>query len=319
MITAWLLLLVPLSMQTLVPPLTPTWPLQHISSPSTLTGDELLRIGEIHDAQHHFYESLTYYQLALSRFREKKQRLGVANTLLKIAQVYERQGKFRDAADALQEALPLLERSADRAAHARALLVWGRVSARLGQSDEARTSLSQAVALFQRTKDRRGWNESLVQLGLFHVSDGVTEPGLSLLQQAWQDARARRDRSQELVAVVALGNAQWFLDRTNEARRFYNEGLHLAETERDMATEAALRLRLASMAEEDGALIEGIDSGKRALFLFQTLRDPVAESATLALLADLYRKMERDVEAEEAEQRARSMYRNRQILVHGGR
>jgi hypothetical protein len=42
------------------------------ASPNTLSGHELLRIGTIHDQQEHFPESLTYYNLALSKFREKK-------------------------------------------------------------------------------------------------------------------------------------------------------------------------------------------------------------------------------------------------------
>ncbi|MBI4000511.1 MAG: tetratricopeptide repeat protein, partial [Nitrospira defluvii] len=128
----WLLLLAVLSGQQ------PIWALPHSastpndSSAGTLSGHELLRIGEIHDHQHHFLETLTYYQLALSRFRERKQPRGLATALVKIARVYERQGKFQEAYTSLQEALPIVARSPDRAAHAGALLVMGRVAARLG-------------------------------------------------------------------------------------------------------------------------------------------------------------------------------------------
>jgi tetratricopeptide (TPR) repeat protein len=290
-----------------------------VSSTKNLTGDELLRIGEVHDHQHHFPETLTYYQLALSTFRENKQARGVATALVKIAQVYERQGKIQEADVALQEAVPIFARSSDRTAHARALLVMGRVSARLGQLENARTSFSQAVTLFNRVNDRHGWNESLVRLGLLLVGDGVIEEGLSLLQQAWQDARTRQDRSQQLAAVVALGNAQWLLDRANAARLYYDEGLQLAEVERNMTIEVMLRLRLAQLDGEEERLTEGIELGKRALFLSQTLRDAVTEAAALSLLADLYRKMGRSAEAEESELRALSIYRSRQILVHGAR
>lgn len=319
MITAWLLLLVPLSHQS------PAWsvphsvPVERVSTAKTLTGDELLRIGEIHDHQHHFPETLTYYQLALSTFREHQQPRGVATALVKIAQVYERQGKIQEADVALQEALPLFARSSDRTAHARALLVMGRVSARLGRLDNARMSFSQAITLFDRANDRQGWNETVIQLGLLDVGDGVTEPGLSLLQQARQDARTRQDRGQQLAALVALGNAHWLLDRANAARLYYDEGLRLAEAERNMPIEAMLRLRLAQLAGEEERLTEGIELGKRALFLSQTLRDAATEAAALSLLADLYRKMGRNAEAEESEQRALSIYRSRQIFVHGAR
>lgn len=57
------------------------------ASPNTLSGHELLRIGTIHDQQEHFPESLTYYNLALSKFREKRQPQGIATTLVKIARM----------------------------------------------------------------------------------------------------------------------------------------------------------------------------------------------------------------------------------------
>jgi tetratricopeptide (TPR) repeat protein len=294
-------------------------PVQQVSSAKTLSGDELLRIGEIHDHQNHFPETMTYYQLALTTFREHKQSRGVATALVKIAQVYERQGKIQDAYVALQEAVPIFARSSDRSAHAGALLVMGRVSARLGYLDNARASFSHAVTLFDRVNDRHGWNEALVQLGLLQVGDGLPEQGMSLLQQALQDARARQDRGQQLAAVVALGNAYWLLDRMNAARPYYDEGLHLAEVEGNMTIEAMLRLRLAQLEGEDERLTEGIELGKRALFLSQTLRDAAIEATALSLLANLYRKMGRSVEANDSEQRALAIYHSRQILVHDGR
>ena len=129
-------------------PFEPSKP-KNAASTSTLSGHELLAIGEIHDHQHHFPETLTYYQLALSRFREKNSSGGIATALVKIARVYEAQGKLLDAYGSLQEAVPIVARLPDRAAHAGALLVMGRVTVRLGQRDEARDSLSQAVTLFQ--------------------------------------------------------------------------------------------------------------------------------------------------------------------------
>ena len=292
---------------------------QESASTGTLSGHELLAIGEIHDHQHHFPETLTYYQLALSRFREKKQLRGIATALVKIARVYEAQGKLLDAYGSLQEAVPIVARLPDRAAHAGALLVMGRVTVRLGQRDEARDSLSQAVTLFKRVKDSRGWNEALVQLGLLQVDEGAEEAGLAALEQARQDARTRHDVEQQLGAILSLGDAHWLLDRTTDARTYYRDGLQLAEAEHHLPFEAKLRLRLAQLDNADGQLNESFALGKRALLLSQTLRDSVAEAAAWSLMADLYRKMERESEAEEADKRALAIYRTREVLVHGAR
>ncbi len=303
----------------------PAWSLhysapgQPVSSGGTLTGHQLLRIGEIHEHQRHFHEALTYYELALSAFREKKQAGGVAQALVKTAQVYERQGKLQDAYAALQEAVPILTGSSDRIARARALTLMGHVSARLGFPEEADESLTRAVALFDRAKERHGWNEASVQLGLVKVGEGVTEQGLSLLQQAWEEARDRRDTGQQLAAAVALGHAHRLLDRPQEARTYYADGLVLAQTMRNMRAEAALQLRLAELESDAGLLAEGVESATRVLFLSQTLSDPEIEAAALTLLADLYRRLERADEAEESTRRALSIYRSRRITVHGGR
>jgi len=298
------------------------WPLRYpssvhlVSAANQLTGEELLRIGEIHDHQNHFPETLTYYQLALTTFRTSKQPRGIATALVKIAQVRERQGKVQEAYAALQEALPILTRSSDRLAHAQALLVMGRVSTRLGNMEVAEKSVTQAITHFDRVKERRGRNEALIQLGLLQVSDGLTEQGLSSLQQGWEDARARGDRDQQLAAAVALGNAQWLMDKEKDARPYYEDGLRLAEAERNIQAQAILRLRIAQLDGENDRLAEGIEAGKQALLLSQTLRDSVTEAATLSVLADLYRKAGRPAEAEESAQRALSIYRHRQIFVH---
>lgn len=303
----------------------PAWAVPHsiaarpVSSTGTLSGNELLRIGEIHDHQHHFPETLTYYQLALTRFREKNQPRGIATALVKIARVHERQGKLQEAYTSLQEAVPILARTSDRVAHADALSVFGRVAARLGNREEAGSALYQAITLFERANERRGWNEALVQLGLLEVDEGRTDEGLSLLQQAKREAGVRRDAEQQLAAITALGDVHWLLDRPTDARAYYDEGLRLAEAEHRMPFEAKLRLRLAQMDHADGQLNQRIALGKRALLLSQTLRDPVTEAAAWALLADLYRQTDRSAEAEEAEQRALAIYRHREILVHGAR
>jgi tetratricopeptide (TPR) repeat protein len=159
----------------------------------------------------------------------------------------------------------------------------------------------------------------MVRLGLLQVGNGQSEPGLSALQEAWQDARTRQDRAQQLSAVVALGTAAWLLDRPNDARRYYEDGLHLAQQERDMALEATLRLRLTHIYSENGRVNDAIDSGKRALIISRTLRDSATEAAALSRLGDVYRKTGQTAEADESDQRALLLYSHRQTLVHGGR
>lgn len=288
-----------------------------ISSPNTLSGHELLRIGEIHDQQEHFPETLTYYQLALSKFREKKQPQGIATALVKIARVYERQGRLQQAYNSLQEAVPLFAKASDRSAHAEALLATGRVAAQLGWPDEARDSLAQAAALFTRVRNARGWNDTKVQLGLLQVIHGPTDEGLSSLRQAAEEARTRRHVEQQFTALLALGDAHWLLGHLNDSRAAYLDALRLAEAEHHLPLEAMLQLRLARLDPENESLSDRVASGKRALLLAQTVQDAAAEAEAWSLLADLYRQLGQMTESEQAETRALAIYRKRELFVHG--
>jgi len=293
--------------------------LRPATSPNQLSAHELLRIGEVHDQQEHWPETLTYYQLALSKFREKKQPQGIATALMKIARVHERQGKLQEAHTSLREAEQLFARAADRSAHAEALLAMGRVAAQLGQRDESREALTRAAALFTRVRNARGWNETMVQLGLLQVVEGSAEAGLSSLQQAAEEARTRRHVDQQFTATVALGDAHWLLGRLEEARAKYLDALALAEAEHHLPFEGMLQLRLARLDQGKDSLPDRVALGKRAVQIAQALHDTAAEAEAWSLLADLHRQLGQQSEAEAAETRALALYRSRELFVHGVR
>lgn len=294
-------------------PSTPT------ASPNQLSGHELLRIGEIHDQQEHFPETLTYYQLALSKFREKQQPQGIATALMKIARVQERQGKLQEAYTSLKEAVPLFAQTADRSAHAEALLATGRVAAQLGQREVSREALTQAAALFTRVRNARGRNDTLVQLGLLQVVDGETDAGLSALQQAAEEARNRRHIEQQFTATVALGDAHWLLGHMGDARTHYLEALALAEAEHHLPFEGMLKLRLARLDEGKDSLTDRLALAKRALLIAQSIHDPAGEADAWSLIADLHRQLGQQAEADQADARAIAIYRSRELFVHGVR
>ena len=289
------------------------------ASPNTLSGHELLRIGTIHDQQEHFPESLTYYNLALSKFREKRQPQGIATTLVKIARIDERQGHPQQAHTSLKEAVSLFAKASDRSAHAESLLAIGRVSAQLGLSDESRDALTQAAALFTRVRNARGWNDTMVQLGLLQIAQGENSAGLTTLQQASEEARTRRHVDQQFTATVALGDAHWLLGHTSDAHSAYLDALSLAEAEHHLPFEGMMQLRLARLDGDQASLNDRVAQGKRALQIAQAVHDTAAEAEAWSLLADLYRQLGQATESQEADTHALAIYRNREVSVHGNR
>ena len=289
------------------------------ASPNTLSGHELLRIGTIHDQQEHFPESLTYYNLALSKFREKRQPQGIATTLVKIARIDERQGHLQQAHTSLKEAVALFAKASDRSAHAESLLAIGRVSAQLGLSDESRDALTQAAALFTRVRNARGWNDTMVQLGLLQIAQGENSAGLTTLQQASEEARTRRHVDQQFTATVALGDAHWLLGHTSDAHSAYLDALSLAEAEHHLPFEGMMQLRLARLDGDQASLKDRVAQGKRALQIAQAVHDPAAEAEAWSLLADLYGQLGQATESQDADTHALAIYRNRELSVHGNR
>ena len=294
-------------------------PVAPAAAPNTLSGHELLRIGTIHDQQEHFPESLTYYNLALSKFREKKQPQGIATTLMKIARIDERQGHLRQAHTSLKEAVSLFAKASDRSAHAESLLAIGRVSAQLGLSDESHDALTQAAALFTRVRNARGWNDTMVQLGLLQIAQGENSAGLTTLQQASEEARTRRHVDQQFTATVALGDAHWLLGHTSDARSAYLDALSLAEAEHHLPFEGMMQLRLARLDGDQASLKDRVAQGKRALQIAQAVHDTAAEAEAWSLLADLYGQLGQATESQDADTHALAIYRNRELSVHGNR
>jgi hypothetical protein len=61
---------------------------------------------------------------------------------------------------------------------------------------------------------------------------------------------------------------------------------------------------------------QGIVPAKRALTLYQSLRDPSREAVSWALLASLYRATGQELQGEEATQHALLIHRHQQFMVH---
>mgnify|MGYP003576702115 FL=1 len=286
-------------------------------SARTLSGEELVRIGEIHDVQNHFPEALTYYDQALASFRAQKQRKGQAIALTKIASIFERQGRRLEAAVQVRQALTLFSKTPDSPVHAEALFLSGRISLWLGDREEAAGLFERAKERYRRTRNVQALGKVRIQSGLLNVSDGSSsDRGLVELQQVLDEARSRRDQDQTLAALVALGDANWILDRTEVASDHYQQSVVLLEQRPEVATEARLRIRLAALSSATGREEQGIESAKRAVTLYQSLRDVSGEAAAWALLASLHQSLGHAPEGEEALRHALGIYRQQAVVVH---
>ena len=300
----------------LLPPVYPTPASGHLIATRTLSGDELVRIGEIHDVQNHYPEALTYYEQALDTFRQQKQPKGEAIVLTKIGSIFERQGRRPEAAARLRQALALFSKSPDSPVYADALYASGRVSLWVGSREEAATLFERAKERYRRSHNIQALGSVTLQAGLLKVSDASSEEGLQDIEQVLNEARTRRDHEQTLAALVALGDANLILGRNQTAVAQYEQSLALLEQRPQAAIEAGLRHRLAALSGVPGWEERGIEFAKRAVTLYQSLRDLSGEAAAWALLASLQEALGHSGEAEEASGRSLAIYRQQAVMVH---
>ncbi len=279
------------------------------SLPRTLDGDELLKIGDLHEVQNHLQEALPYYQRALAAFRAKKDRRGEAAALVRIGSIHERQGSHAEALAALDAAVPILATVGEDRPHAHALLKLGRILESLGRMAEAQEAYDHARTLFQRSHDRKGYAESLIRLGsLWTAQDRVAE-ALPILQTALIDSRDRQDAVQQMAALTVTGDARIRAGEPGVARTLYEEGLQLAEAQRDVRAEADVRIRLVRLLFNEARYAEGLKMAQRALALYQSLRDRSQEADTLSLLGSLHQAEGNTTLAAEHHERALTLYR----------
>ncbi len=302
-----------------LPNMVPPRPASAEPSARTLSGEELVRIGEIHDVQNHFPEALTYYNQALGSFRAHKQRKGEAIVLTKIASIFERQGRRQEAALQVRQALALFAKTPDSPVHADALFLSGRVSLWLGDREEAAALFERAKERYRRSQNAQALGRVRLQSGLLKVSDGLADEGLREIQQVLDDAHKRGDQEQTLAALMALGDANWILDRAEPAAAHYEQSLGLLEQRPQAAIEAGLRIRLAALNGVMGREKQAMESAKRAVTLSQSLRDVSGEAAAWTLLGSLYQRLGQSAEAEEAFRRGIGIYRQQMVTVHGMR
>lgn len=288
-------------------------------SARTLSGEELVRIGEIHDVQNHYPEALTYYGQALESFRLHKQRKGEAIVLTKIGMIFERQGRRQEAIVQLRQALTLFSRTPDSPVHADALFASGRVLLWLGEREEAATLFARAKERYRRAQNVQALGSVALQSGLLKVSDGSPEEGLREIEQVLEAAAARHDQERTVAALVALGDTNWILDRTQAAASYYEQSLSRLQERPQASIEARLRIRLAALSGAMGREEEGIQFAKRAITLSQSLRDASGEAAAWTLLGSLHEALGRGPEAEEAFRRALGIYRQQAVVVHAVR
>ena len=216
-------------------------------------------IAQAHFNKGNLAECLDCYSQAIDSARKGRYQTGLALSLRLLGELLLAIGREQEAVGHLREAAGVFGDLEDRLAEA---LMWARVATaqqRLDNFADAGTAWERARALRQQAGDRRGELEALEALG------GV----------------ARR----HLPASVAVG--------------FYEEGVEVACTLGDRATEARLRNAAGIIEWTRGRHPDALVHFERALTLYQALGDPAGTGLMMNSIGVTLNALGRRTEARE--------------------
>jgi tetratricopeptide (TPR) repeat protein len=277
-------------------------------SPKNLDGDQLIKIGELHEVQNHLQEALPYYERAVTEFRTKRNHGGEAVALLRAGRVLQRQERYEAALSSLQAAAAIRASAVQPVTRAEIFLGLGEVYERLERTAEAQRAYGEARDHYRVAKETEGYIQSLVRLGSLLSRQAPSVEALVVLREAIAEAQKQRLHALELTATVMLGETV-AKERRQEATAIYEHALTLALSGGDRSSEARIRERMAELLHTTGQADQAWEMAQRALGLYQSLRDRPHEAGILSLLANLRRKAG-DVEgAVEYHERALVLYR----------
>jgi CHAT domain-containing protein len=250
------------------------------------------QIGATYGQLGSLYQSLRYYEKALSLARESRDNLlqsdigsdlGIAQTL-----VSDREEAFDMAQGYCQKALDLARQEAADRQLARALNCLGEAAYHRQRPDQALDFYRKAQALWDRLGDPRGQAETLRFQGYVYSDLSRFELAQSCYERARSLWISLGDKRQQAITLVADARLRLRRGEYQEALKGFDNALTLLQPMGDAVWEGS---SLAGMARAYRDMAENRSALKyldRALRLFQTGGLNANAAGTLAALGETY-------------------------------
>ena len=189
---------------------------------------------------------------ALELFRSAGDLRGVASTLDDLAQVLRLRGSVERALEAVNEALNIRRAHGDAQGEAVSLMTIGLIEFSRGRLERAEAHFQQGLEIRQRISDVEGIAQAAVMLGAIAYERGDRAKAV----EAWADALARARETgnarTQIFMLNNIGEAHLNERRFDEARKFLNEGLELAQGHGDQRAHAEIARNLGLLALRNG-------------------------------------------------------------------
>ncbi len=233
-------------------------------------------------------EALAFYDQALSKARELKDRTGEATTLQGMGIVYRNTGKPQKALELINQALAIFQVTGNKSGEAGALQSIGILYSVLGQPQKALEVYNQALLICQASGDKRREANVLNGIGVVYFSTGQPQKALEFFTQSLPIFQAIGDKGSELGALQNIGNYYTATRQSEKALEYYNQALPLTRALGDTLNEASMLTNIGGLYASMGQPQKALEFYNQALPIRRAIGDKSGEAATLQNIGTLY-------------------------------
>ena len=241
-------------------------------------GSSLLHLGQVHEAERFFNETLV-------AARELEDRDGEGAALGNLGICYASFGQLERAMEHQQQALAIAREIGDRSGEATRLSSLGFCYEQLGQLDRAIDHYQQALAIDRENGNRPGEAANLGQLGDCYASLGQLERAMEHQQQALAIDEDIGNRFGEAEDLGSLGLYCHSLGQVKQAMEHHSQALAIDEDIGDRAGEARHLGNLGICYHSLGQLERAMECLQQSLDIFRDIGSRYGESCILEYLA----------------------------------
>lgn len=277
-------------------------------------------IGESYYELDLFNEAYDYYNKSLNKFRELNDSLGLAISTYNVGRVLKSLGQLEKAKKFINEAKELSEAIGDKEGIPYALNDLGEIYIKEGKLDEALTTLAEALDKCEELKDVLEiyilTPEILNKMAKVYRMKNNPNEALNYHNRAL--AYYQNLGNESGIGETYLGKGRTFImsNRINEAKRFLNLSLSIANDENNMGLKTEAFEELSKLYEKQGNYREALEFYKK----FKNIGDSLyseKKSEQFAQLQVKYETQQKDVEIallNEREEQRQSQLKNEEFL-----
>ena len=222
-------------------------------------------IGHNHFSIASFDESAKYFKNALELAEKSNNKVAQAGYHHNLGNVYYSAGVSGEAIIHLLKAIEFFREIGDQQGEVSALLRLVKSYAENDEPEKTYETAKEGFDLAKKVDDKKAFNSffNLLLIASSHL--GMMEDVLSLIDEAMEIAEKEEDADRKLTLFISRGNTYFELDKLEEAKEAYLDGLEISIRLQDFELKTRILGRLGAIEADLNNLDKSIEYSKEAL------------------------------------------------------